>query len=234
MREPWRSAYLKSMGVDIYVARRPLAGAAPSIAPLWDTAAVVRRGTTPEPHVRVEPEAVAPAQPPSAKALRGLPEGLDLDGGAPPAVAAEPVARAATTAVPRFVLQVVRSAGVLLLDEGPARNSDRNAYRQFIMNLLVALGRRPADVEIDRFGWPMVTNPSVDQSEQAARESLSASIERRCDEGSCDIIVLLGPTAQQWVQTQRPALKGESAWACIGDGSAKRALWQQLATQLAR
>jgi hypothetical protein len=149
-------------------------------------------------------------------------------------VVAEPLARTAPTAVPRVVLQVVRSAGVLILDEGPARNSDRNAYRQFIKNLLVALGRRPADVEIDRFGWPMVTNPSVDQSEQAARESLAASIERRCEEGSCDLVVLLGPTAQQWVQTQRPVLKGDSGWACIGDGSAKRTLWHQLVTQLAR
>lgn len=240
MREPWRSNYLQAMGVAVYVPRLHLPGAAPSRPVLWDVEALAKRppaviapaAMVEEPdssdQVRIQVER---HQPPSVSIVR------ELAGGSPAVRAETAVERtAATSPVPRFALQIVRAdIGVLLIDDAPVGGRvNRGDYQRFIGNLLLALFRQSAQLSMDPFIWPMVKNPSVDQGEQAARESLGAYVQRQASETGCERLILLGATAQQWVVSELPALAADSAWPCIGSGAAKHALWRQLASQMGR
>lgn len=48
MREPWRSRYLQAMGVDVYVARQSLPGAAAATVAEWDSAVLAGSGAAVE------------------------------------------------------------------------------------------------------------------------------------------------------------------------------------------
>lgn len=243
MLEPWRSHYLRALGVDVYVPRRILPGAAISPACEWDGACLVAA----EPAAPVSGDA-AVAQTPVAAVVRDIATPTVVQRAPPPVPiiderpaqrrenAAPPVSnRAKDNTAAQFALSVLTcDGGVLIIDDAPARNSARTEYLRLLGNLLFALRRRAIAPTLDIFIWPMVKSPQIDQSAQAAREALDAYVQKQIQNHAAQIVLLLGDGAQRWLpETARaswPAIHAVSisAWSCLSEPDLKRRLWQDL------
>ena len=242
MLEPWRSRYLQALGVDIYVPRVLLPGAKPALEPAWDPAALMPAPAV-APVLEAQSTAATVAPAPAQREAMALPM-LDLprEGGRPAPVprqhkAAEPSAPTAPTApVIRFTLTVVQADGVVIVDDAPA-GGGRADYQKLLANLLFALGHRPAALGFDIFQWPPAVRMSrLDHSEAAARETFSAYLQKRLQNGGT--LLLLGESAGHWVPaelrqqfTPAPLVCGVSLislWTCLREPAAKRQLWQDL------
>ncbi len=241
--EPHRSRYLRALGVDVYMPRRPLPGAAPSVPISWvqeeaaEPAVISDSGRVPS---ALTADADAPGQRAidersndDSMARSGRPAlpdvGVTDRRSAPePDGAAVPVQK---PEVPRFSLMVARcDTGIVVIDEGPGPGRRRDDYLRLLGNLLFALYRRPVVVESDTFVWPMVKNPVVDQGEQAARETLGAYLQRQCSLAGGQTLVALGSGPARWLD-EDPVfhlVAGISLWRCLTDAGVKRTLWQQL------
>lgn len=242
MLEPWRSRYLQALGVDIYVPRVVLPGAKPALEPAWDpTALMPAPAVAPVPKAPTAASAVAPT--PTQREAIALPT-LELPraGGrsAPeprPTKAVEPSATTVPTApATRFTLTVVQADGVVILDDAPT-GGGRADYQKLLANLLFALGHRPATLGFDIFQWPPAVKMSqLDQGDDAARETLSAYLQKRLQGGGT--LLLLGESAGHWVPaelrqqlTPAPLICGVSVvglWTCLREPTAKRQLWKDL------
>ena len=238
MLEPHRSRYLRALGVDIYVPRQSLPGAALSqpvgwavdvdVADAANTVSIALPATLdvePATTQRDVPVNVRSALPDLDTATKGRVKGAEKQ--------SQPIIQTGASKVeaPRFSLLISRSeAGLLVVDEGPRSDQRRDEYLRLMSNLLFALYRRPVVIESDLFVWPMVKNPLVDQSEQAARESLGAYLQRQCTLSQGTTLVALGAGPSQWMN-DNPVfhiISGVSLWRCLSDSSVKGTLWQQL------
>jgi hypothetical protein len=235
LSEPHRSRYLRALGVDLYVARQPLPGAAPSMPAAWVYDETVDSSSAPREVVK---QAVAAAEAislsvskPGLRSERPLLPEVALPAQQTAAQSPSAVAVAMPADTPRFSLMVARcDVGIVVIDKGPDSGQRREAYLRLLGNLLFAIYRRPVVVESDLFVWPMVKNRLVDQSEQAARESLGAYLQRQCSLAGGRTLVALGSGPTRWVD-EDPSFSlvaGISLWRCLDEGGAKRALWQQL------
>ncbi len=224
--EPHRSQYLRAIGVEVYVPRWSLPGAAESQPMAWaDESEVV---------VEVEAELPVAVGRAAAEAPVARPAVPEIE------IATRRVARPPEPALqeqprsdgPRFSLLIVRCAtGIVVVDEGPRGDQRLEEYLRLLGNLLFALYRQPVAMEADQFVWPMrVKNPQVDRSEQAARESLGANLQRQCLQAGGNTLLTLGSGATQWFNDDPDfrLIAGISLWRCLADGGAKQTLWQQL------
>ena len=258
MLEPHRSRYLRALGVDVYVPREPLPGAAIAEPLAWDVAfttptataaASVRQALTASVGASASSEAAlsthreladaqlhASTMPVARAALAELqvdarPAGRSRLAASDAPEPVEVVADVARAAVPRFSILVARcDNGIVVIDEGPRPGQRRADHARLLGNLLFALYRRPISMELDLFVWPMVKNPLVDQSEQAARESFGAYLQRQCSLANGKRLVALGAGPTQWLNSDPSfhVVTGISLWRCLADGGAKQTLWQQL------
>lgn len=226
MLEPRRSQYLQAMGIDIYVPRAVLPGAAPSAACAWDESLFAE----PEP----EPEPAAPEPAPVAAILeRAIPAEAPRRAPAAPPEPEPRRERPAAGAVPRFALGVVTcDRGLLIVDEAPGAGAARADYLRLLGNVLFAIGRGGAQLGLDVFLWPMARHPQLDQGADAARETCAAYLNKQIQGRAVDTLLLLGDTAATWVpetvQRQVRCIRSISAWACLDGADAKRRLWRDL------
>ncbi len=194
-----RSVYLQAMGVDSYVSRRQLPGAA-----------ATRRLTI----LRAAPSPAAPtAAPPRVDAgSMGRPaapvEIPHLDGGKPaPAPAAAAARPAPGEPAPRFSLAAISCGGWLWLEELDCPLSPQQS--QLVQAMAEALGtvfgndtsdpggRGPTRAAASQFDWPMHSNRQLEQGEEAARAGLAAFIQRKLED--CKGLVLLGRACEERV-----------------------------------
>lgn len=229
--EPHRSRYLRALGVEVYVTRQPLPGAAISQPVAWELEKSAGDDFAPAP-------TTVPVESPGANGTLApelIPAGVGIDVVRPSQSARTLEAPKSPIApkvnVPRFALMIVRcDTGIVVVDEAPHGDRRREEYLRLLSNLLFAFYRRSVTVETDLFVWPMVKNPSVDQSEQAARESLSAYLQRQCALINGKTLIALGSGASQWMNSD-PAfhvIAGISLWRCLADSAVKPTLWSQL------
>ncbi|MBP6724516.1 MAG: hypothetical protein KA137_06735, partial [Halioglobus sp.] len=201
MNEIRRSVYLRAMGVDSYVSRRPLPGAAET-----RRLALLRAVPAPEaPAAAAPPAAAGPMRRPAAPV-----EIPRLDIGKPaPAPAAAAVRPAPGEPAPRFSLAAIRCGGWLWLEELDSPLSPQQS--QLVQAMAEALGmvygndtsgpggRVPAVPEASQFDWPMHSNQQLDQGEEAARAGLAAFIQRKLELADCKGLVLLGRACEERV-----------------------------------
>lgn len=233
MREPWRSHYLQALGVDVYVARGVLPGAAPSPVCEWDWAALA----APQPEREQAPVPAPVAAVPTAARLAPV---VEVNAPRRADTVPVPVVRAAAArpqdgAIPRFALSVAPSdCGILIVDEAPPAQAARADYLRLLGNLLFALQRKNASVNLDVFMWPMIRNAQIDQGADAAREAIAAYLHKQVQSRSIHTVLLLGDTAQRWLPAAvRPQLAttcvaSSSAWACLRETALKRQLWNDI------
>jgi hypothetical protein len=253
--EPRRSRYLRALGIDVYVPRFILPGAAESQLCAWDdsaadlaadaTAAVVSSAeiSAAETNV-VETNSVETVVTEVAAAVRQRSVSADLDFEITPAarrvkanaeesgsVAIAPSTAAAVT--PKFALSVVVSdCGILVVDDAPPNNGARSEYLRLLSNILLALRGQPAQPQLDVFLWPAVKHSHIDQSADAARETLTAYLHKQIQQHAIGTVLLLGDAAQQWCETAVTDnlywRKSVSALACLQTPQNKRQLWQDI------
>ncbi len=186
MNELRRLAYLSALGIDSYVSRNQLPGAAAT-----RRLAVVAK--------RPEKEAIvqqaAPARPDSAAARvrdRRPPASR------PPVSAPKPVGSvpAEGRESVRFSLGAVVAGGWLWLEELGELPLAREQ-----VHLIVAMARalslsagNTAEIscEVSQFDWPIHNNAQLDQGEGAARAAVAGFVGRKLEQSACRGMVLLG------------------------------------------
>ncbi|MDZ7782619.1 MAG: hypothetical protein U5K56_06630 [Halioglobus sp.] len=153
------------------------------------------------------------------------------DGEAGPA--REPVS-AVPAAACRLNLAVIFAGRWLWLEdlEGrPVASEQVQLVRAMAHALAFAGGAGPPEAEISHFDWPVHNNRQLDNSEAAAKASLTAFLERRLQRGGCDGIVLLGEACQSRVGTETldaPVVATVSTAQMLARPELKRRAWADL------
>ena len=229
-----RSVYLRAMGVDSYVSRRQLPGAA-------ETRRLALLRAVPAPQAATA--AAAPADTGPMRRPAAPVEIPRLDGGksalAPAAAAVRP---APGEPAPRFSIAAISCGGWLWLEELYSPLSPQQS--QLVQAMAEALGmvygndstdpggRVPARAAVSQFDWPMHSNQQLDQGEQAARAGLAAFIQRKLELADCKGLVLLGRACEEWVPLEQLAcprvVRTASTADILRDPCSERQVWRDL------
>jgi len=230
VRAVGRHAYLEALGIDTYVPRRQPPGAAPSRcvgatgtpAPAASASASGESRGHRNALLRDSPG----VSPPPAPVLDDMADGKA--GSAPAPVAAVPAAAC------RLNLAVICAGRWLWLEdlEGrPLATEQVQLLRAMAYALAFAGGAGPPEAGISHFDWPVHNNRQLDNSEAAAKASLTAFLERRLQRGGCDGIVLLGEACQSLVSTETlnvPVVATVSTAQMLARPALKRRAWIDL------
>ena len=257
MNELKRLAYLDALGIDAYVSRSQLGGAAPTrrlaiVPPVLpsgrgDDSGAADEGARVSPD-RVAPDRVAPdlAEPRSPGAAQ-LPQ-IDTVPVAP-APAPAPAAAVATprdqATVPRFSLAAIVAGDWLWLEELQGLPLAREQV-QLVQAMAHALCEvadhadkavsgqaRPsaARPEVTQFDWPIHTNQQLDIGEEAARASVAGFIGRKLEQRQCRGLVLLGQSCKAHVPIEQlevlTVITADSA-ELLADARLKKQAWRDL------
>jgi len=193
-----RSVYLQAMGIDSYVSRRQLPGAAES-----RRLAILQ--PAPSPAAAVPVAAARPVRRPAAPA-----EIPRMDVGKPARASAVRETRPVQAdPAPRFSLAAISCGGWLWLEEldGPLSPEQLQLVQAMAEALDMIAGnydpgsgdRAPTRAAASRFDWPMHTNQQLDLGEEAARASVAAFLRRKLELAECHGLVLLGRACEERV-----------------------------------
>jgi len=243
-----RMAYLDALGIDGYVSRKQLPGAAVSrrlvlVSPPQSSAQVS------QPRQPPVPEDIEDASGPAL--LRREVAGPVSTGKPPRAEEAKtttkPVQRpAANGRIPQLQFSVVVAGQWLWIES----LGDMPLMREQVWliegmaNALRVAGAIPRDsdgglnpikAQTMRFEWPMHNNPQLDSSEEAVKASLAGFLERQKFRFALQGLVLMGEQCRQWVpESELPLVVIPDGRALLENPALKRQAWEGLAPLLAR
>ena len=226
MNELSRLAYLDAMGIDSYVSRGQLAGAAATRRLALVREAAPERAQ-PDAPVRGEGPALLREQVVDRRPARARPE---------PAPVERPPERAGGE-VPRLSFAVLGAGQWLWLEslgDLPLMREQVWLTESMANALGVAAGKalggqRQPKATVTQFGWPIHNNPQLDSGADAARASLAGFLERQLAEQSATGLVLMGEECQQWVQPHTvPLVTLPSTRQMLSDSTLKRRAWDTL------
>jgi hypothetical protein len=180
MNDASRIAYLDAMGIDTYVARVRLPGAAASLP-----RAVLSRAPDPAPLAMpasllrdtVSGPAAGTSRDHSAVGSRPSVEATDQRGSPDP--------------VTRFSLAAILAGRLLWLEELQDRPIAAEQV-QLVQAMARALGAGDEKPQVSRFDWPIHNNRQLDLGESAASAALAGFIGRKLEQQTCRGVVLLG------------------------------------------
>lgn len=230
MHELRRMAYLEQLGIDSYVSRGQLPGAAPT-----RRLALRRAGRTQRELASSPPAANVPAGDTSR-----LPQ-LDLKPQVrrPAAPSPAPVSPAQQRGEQvRFSLSTVLAGSYMWLESlngMPLAAEQVNLIRAMAHAVAMSQGAAGSALpapELGRFDWPLHQNRQLDQSEDAARAGLAAFLQRRLEQGGCKGLVVLGNDAARWVEaTALPLVVVQTVATAqmLADPACKVQVWRDLA-----
>ena len=194
---PQREVYLDTLGIDRYVSRYQLPGAATS-----PRAAINVPDLSPEPVETAPPAPPAQSRQPassvvapaieveSSSAKQRLSPADSTRSSRPPAE---------TQTLPRFSIAIISAGNWLWVEELDGMPLAREQV-QLVQAMAIALDHAaggdsrtpsPASPEVAQFDWPMHDNQQLDQGKDAAGAALVSFIERRLA-GNLSGLVLLG------------------------------------------
>ncbi|RLQ21694.1 hypothetical protein DWB85_11820 [Seongchinamella sediminis] len=214
MNEIDRLRYLHAMGVDAYVSRGQLPGAAPSKRLLLVAA----------PGHQATPAAPEPAARPAA-----TPQ-LDVVKDKP---APRPAPARAQTLAPtvRFRLAAVFCGGIAWVESLGDRPLAREQV-QLIQGMARAVHGSADTPKVAQFDWPIHNNPQLDQGEAAARAGVLAFLQRHIEEQKCRGLVILGEDAAAYVDAgglgALPRVATLSTLQMLEQPAGKRQVWADL------
>lgn len=251
MNEVMRTAYLEAMGVDSYISRAQLPGAAAS----QRLAIVDSSPSTPAKVASTIQAAIAP--PLDLKQSQAELGGRVAATRAPAQDAAVAHAPPNTSAsnVPRFSLAAVVVGDWLWLEalgNMPLATDQVWLIKAMTkaMNIVEArqnpekfaqlqVDNAPQDTvrpDIAEFKWPIHNNQQLDQSIEAARASVGGFVQRKLQQHQCRGVVLLGKACEEWVPKEQfdvPVATTVSSNAILGQPKLKQQAWKDLRTLLA-
>ena len=192
MNELSRLAYLEAMGINSYVSRQQLPGAATT------RRLVVRRKDS------VAATSLAPSHKPAKAEEAAIPR-FDIEPRAVSDRANQSAAvpeKAETTPTVRFNLAAVAVGGFIWLEELAGR-----PLAQEQVHLMHAMARavspEAANPKVAQFDWPMHNNQQLDLGEDAARSSVASFLSRRMQQLGCTGLILLGEACQNRVPLEQ-------------------------------
>lgn len=225
MNEPRRLTYLQAMGIDSYVSRAQLPGAAAT-----RRLAVVQA-------VQAESDPAVPVQPdaPGREALLRSPR-ADV-----PVVerperksvneAVAPVDKPQRPAMVRFNLAAVFAGGVAWLESLEGRPLATEQVK-LIHAMARAVHGEVAAPKVAQFDWPLHSNHQLNQDIGAARAAVGAFLQRHVDEQHCRAVVILGQQGAEFVDVGQlggmACVVTLSTAEMLQNPSCKRRVWSDL------
>lgn len=245
MNELRRMAYLDALGIDSYVSRTQLPGAAVTRR----LAILVTPAKAPvEKHSVGVPDTakttVAAISPVAREGLARTDFGLDVR--RPRAVVDSPREQSpGSEPVPRFTLSAIIAGDWLWLEDlnGFPLTTDQVQLMQSMAQALVlnrensgdgsgsGAATKMAKPDVAQFDWPMHTNRQLDSGEEAARASVAAFINRRLEQRGCRGLVLLGQACAQRVplsEMEVVTVTTTSSAQILVNAVLKRQVWRDL------
>jgi hypothetical protein len=245
MNELRRMAYLNALGVDCYVSRTQLPGAAVTRR----LAIVGTPGRTPAAQARVEVDSAVKG---AVKAVSPMPRegiirpdfGVDTRKAAT-VIAPPPDVLPGSEPVPRFSLSIIAAGDWLWLEErdGMPLTTEQVQLVQAMAQALVLSGAsaranplaaeavQAAKPVIAQFDWPIHNNRQLDQGEEAARAGVAAFVSRRLEEHRCRGLVLLGASCARRVPLEAittVAVSTASSADILANPAIKSQVWRDL------
>jgi hypothetical protein len=242
IKEIRRMAYLEALGIDSYVSRTQLPGAA-----LTRRMAIASTRATPVPQGAEIPIAGAISAPskqrdagtrPGAGPVARIKDAVPLpqrDEQSPPR----------SVAVPRFSLTAIIAGDWLWLEElaGMPLTKEQVQLVQSMARALV-LYREPRTVTgtsavhpgaappaVAQFDWPIHTNHQLDLGVEAAQASVAGFVGRRLEQHGCHGLVLLGQSCAKWVPLEELKIftvSTASSAEILAQPALKRTVWRDL------
>jgi len=225
MNELRRMAYLDALGIDSYVSRTQLPGAAVTrrLAIAAARTAAAPGVASDAPGVRVTP-APAPQQ-------------------ASPPLTGESLQRG--TAAPRFSLVAIIAGDWLWLEEladMPLTTEQVQLVQSMAQALILhcdssteaVTTATPPDVArplVEQFDWPLHTNHQLDLGAEAAQASVAGFVGRRLEQHGCRGLVLLGQSCAMRVPLQElkiHTVSTASSAQILAQPTLKRRVWHDL------
>ncbi len=208
MHELIRRTYLESMGIDSYISRGQLPGAAPT-----KRLVIIPRTALP----RVPEIAMTETSPKVAPAARA----------SEPVPVAEPVRNQAQA----FSVAIVAAGEWLWVEELSHGNLSRD-QQQLIQAIVRALGLKGGNFNVSQFDWPIHTNKQLDLGEEAAQAGLGGFVQRKFDQLQCRGLILLGSASQQRLEKKlagaEQCVSTVSTAQMLRDGQLKKQAWLDL------
>lgn len=256
MNELRRMAYLDALGVDGYISRAQLPGAAPThrlvVVPAQQEAAPPAGVDVPVPD-GVPARPAVPQREVESSSSAQIPQ---IDSASPP-VEPGPVTGEVQRQepVPRFSLVAMVAGDWLWLEEMGDMPLGRDQVQlvQAMANALAVVGGAggqaptdaanpgaarpgaarpgPAQPAVSHFRWPIHTNQQLDLGEEAARASVAGFVGRRLEQQQCRGLVLLGRACAARVPLQHLGVSSvvtHSSAEILASPSLKLQVWRDL------
>lgn len=235
MNELRRMAYLDALGVDSYVSRTQLPGAAVTrrlaiVSTLSRTVPVISGNAPDMPATSLLPRQLdAQTRTGSTRVAR-----VDSEADSPP-LASESAQRAES--VPRFSLIAIVAGDWLWLEELPdtlLTTEQVRLVQSMAQALLLNQGQRAEAVtkpDVAQFNWPIHTNHQLDLGAEAARASVAGFVARRLEQHRCRGLVLLGQACVDHVPLTEMTIRSVSTASSaeiLASPALKRQVWCDL------
>jgi hypothetical protein len=224
MNEPRRLTYLQALGIDSYVSRVQLPGAAPT-----RRLAMVRPARAAEVRAENTVDGVPEQRQLRADiALPARPAGRQDDAQTTPLAALSPRTRTPTV---RANLVAVFAGGVAWLESLQGRPLATEQLK-LVQAMARAVHGEAATPKVAQFDWPMHSNHQLDQGIAAARAAAAAFLRRHIDEQKCRAVVLLGQGGAEFVDLAQlgdiACVTTLSTVEMLEAPAAKRRVWSDL------
>lgn len=244
MNELRRMAYLDALGIDAYVSRGQLPGAAVTqrlaIVPSQSRpASPVTSGVV----IEDEPASAALRELESRPVAAQVPH-IDSAPRSPSSPVATPPVPPQKT-VPRFSLVAIAAGGWLWLEElgDMPLATEQVRLVQAMGHALKVIGRdagpaptavaqsNAAQPDVAHFRWPIHTNSQLELGEEAARASVAGFIGRKLEQQHCRGLVLLGESCRARVPLEPLGVATASTLSSaeiLANPQLKRQVWRDL------
>ncbi|MFT5710043.1 MAG: hypothetical protein ACI8QT_000731 [Halioglobus sp.] len=216
MHELTRRTFLDAMGVDCYVSRSQLAGAAPTRRLLVSRAREVPNAPVAE-KLKQQPAAM----PKTEHAARA----------AAPAAPHVATSANASASISPFSFAAVSLGGWLWLEELPHRVISRDQVH--LMRAMVrALGLEEGEVAVSQFDWPIHNNAQLDLTQEAAYAALGGFVYSKVEKQRCKGLVVLGAVTLKKLDISQLGIKHcvttLSTAAMLATPALKKQVWIEL------
>ncbi len=230
MHELKRRYFLESMGVDTYVSRGQLPGAA-----LTQRLVVVRRSPKIDSPLEVQAgKTPVPVQSNTAAAFREAADTVKAQLGTATQVSPGTHAKPSSgEVVPPFSIAAVTAGGFLWLEQltGPFVSRDQV---HLIRAMAKALALPEGELDVSQFDWPIHKNTQLDLGAQAARAGLAGFVQRKLGLKQCRGLVFLGSASGEKLDTTQlefeHCLTTVSTVEMLRDPQLKKQAWLDLAS----
>ena len=230
MNELNRMRYLDALGIDNYVSRSQLPGAAQTrrlvIVRSENTAPVPA-----EPAADAQPGQAVPVRPSSMPDLSVLDEVRGKDSAAQAPTSVETVQSRSKSEAVRFSLAAVfvgQIAWIEALDSNPLAKEQVQLVHAMARAVSGEVGRP----EVTQFDWPTHQNHQLDLGPEAAQAGVAGFLQRQIEQRKCRGLVLLGQECEARVALAMlgaiNAVVTDSTLAMLREPIRKRQVWQDL------